>query len=70
MKRFTKALWLLAVTASVAAHGQAPVITNIAMVPRLTIASDVGVTNQIEYATKLPATNWVVLTNLLVTQSP
>jgi len=38
--------------------------------PQLTIASEVGSTNQIEYTIKLNQTNWVVLTNLLVTQSP
>jgi len=30
----------------------------------------VGVTNQIQYSTNLTQTNWVVLTNLVVTQSP
>ena len=39
------------------------------MVPRFTIQSDLGVTNQIQYCTNLNQTNWVVLTNLVVTQS-
>ena len=46
-----------------------PVITNITMVPRLTIQSTVGATNQIQYSTNLKQTNWIVLTNLVVTQS-
>jgi hypothetical protein len=44
------------------------VITNIAMVPRLTIQSPVGITNQIQYVTDLSQTNWIVLTNLVVTE--
>ena len=60
----------LALGVCVAAQAAAPVITNIAMVPRLTIASDVGVTNQIQCNDDLSQTNWTVLTNLLVTQSP
>ncbi len=39
-------------------------------VPRLTITSDPGVTNQIEVLADLSQTNWLVLTNVLVTQSP
>lgn len=38
--------------------------------PQLTILSDVGVTNEIESLTDLTQTNWLVLTNLVVTQSP
>ncbi len=52
---------------------QAPVITNITMigrVPLLTIQSPSGITNQIQYTTNLSQTNWAVLTNLLVVQSP
>jgi hypothetical protein len=43
-------------------------ITNISMVPRLTIQSPVGIINQIHYSTNLSQTNWVVLTNLAVTE--
>jgi formylglycine-generating enzyme required for sulfatase activity len=63
-------LGALALGAAVAAQGAAPVITDTAMVPRFTIQSDLGVTNQIQYCTSLNQTNWVGLTNLVVTQSP
>jgi len=48
----------------------APVITNILLLPGLKIHSEAGITNQISYATRVNPTNWVVLTNLLVTESP
>ena len=63
----TLAVWAAAV---VAAFGQTPVITNLALVPRLTIHSPLGVTNQIQYTNRLSGSNWLVLTNLVVTQSP
>jgi len=63
-------LCALALGAGMAAQGAAPVITDTALVPRFTIQSDLGVTNQIQYITNLTQTNWVVLTNLVVTQSP
>ena len=62
-------LCALALGAAMSAHGGAPVITDTALVPRFTIQSDLGVTNQIQYSADLSQTNWVVLTNLLVTQS-
>jgi len=40
------------------------------MVPRLTIQSDLGITNQIQYTANLAQSNWTTLTNLVVTQSP
>ncbi|HEX3716682.1 MAG TPA: formylglycine-generating enzyme family protein [Verrucomicrobiae bacterium] len=49
-----------------------PTITNCAMVdsvPQLTIAAEVGTTNQVLSVTDLTQTNWTVLTNLVVTQS-
>ena len=63
-------LCALALGAAVAAQAAAPTITDIAMVPRLTIQSDVGITNQIQYTNNLSQSNWAVLTNLVVTQSP
>jgi formylglycine-generating enzyme len=45
-------------------------ITDIAMVPRLTIQSDAGITNQIQRTNTLTADNWDVLTNVLVSTSP
>jgi formylglycine-generating enzyme required for sulfatase activity len=63
----------LALWAGVGAQGAALVITNITMVgatPRFGVQSDLGVTNQIQYCTNLSQTNWVVLTNLVVAQSP
>ena len=66
-------LCALAFGTSLAAQGAAPVITNITMVgatPRFGVRSDLGITNQIQCCTNLSQTNWVVLTNLLVAQSP
>jgi len=63
-------LCALALGAGVAVHATAPVISNIAMVPRLIIQSDVGVTNQIQYTNDLSQTTWAVLTNVWVTSSP
>ncbi|MCX6902490.1 MAG: SUMF1/EgtB/PvdO family nonheme iron enzyme [Verrucomicrobia bacterium] len=61
----------LLLVAGMAARGQAPVITNIALGPQLTIVSEIGVTNQILYTNRLAGSNtWIVLTNLVVTQSP
>jgi formylglycine-generating enzyme len=63
----------LVLVAGVAAHAAAPVITNITMVgvtPRFSVRSDVGSVNQIQYSTNLSQTNWLVLTNLLVAQTP
>ena len=59
-----------ALGATVAAQAAAPLITDLAMVPRLTIQSDVGTTNQIQYTNNLGQSNWAVLTNVVVTQSP
>ncbi|MCX6904093.1 MAG: SUMF1/EgtB/PvdO family nonheme iron enzyme [Verrucomicrobia bacterium] len=57
--------------AGAAARGQEPVITNIAIGPRLTILSQIGVTNQIQYTNRLAGSNaWMVLASLVVTQSP
>ena len=63
-------LCALALGAGMAAQGAAPVISDTALVPRFTIQSDLGVPNQIQYCTNLGQANWVVLTNLVVTQSP
>jgi formylglycine-generating enzyme required for sulfatase activity len=40
------------------------------LVPQLTIQSDAGITNLVLYSSNPNGTNWTVLTNLLVTQSP
>ena len=63
-------LGAMALGVCVGLQAAAPVITNIVMVPRLTIQSDLGSTNQIQYSTNLGQTNWTVLTNLVVTASP
>ena len=63
-------LCALGLGACVAADAAAPEITGIAMVPQLTIQSDVGTTNQIQYTNDLSGSAWAVLTNLVVTQSP
>ena len=65
-------LCTLAVGACLAAHAAAPVITNITLFganPRLSIQSEVGLINQIEYSTNLGLTSWTVLTNVEVAQS-
>ncbi|MEI6783524.1 MAG: SUMF1/EgtB/PvdO family nonheme iron enzyme, partial [Verrucomicrobiota bacterium] len=69
-RTINRGLCALALGSAMAAPGAVPVITDTAMVPRFTIHSDLGVTNQIQYSSNLSQTNWVVLTNLLVTQSP
>jgi sulfatase modifying factor 1 len=38
--------------------------------PHLSIQSDVGITNQIQWSPDLSESNWTALTNLLVSQSP
>ena len=68
-------LWFVAILlgATLPVSAQTPAITKITMigrVPQLTIQSPSGITNQIQYNTNLSQTNWVVLTNLLVGQSP
>jgi formylglycine-generating enzyme len=66
-------LCVLALWASMAAQGAVPVITNITMLgatPRFGVNSDLGITNQVQYCTNLSQSNWVVLTNQLVAQSP
>ena len=58
---------------AVAGSDQAPTILRITLtnrVPQLTIQSPSGVTNQIQYNTNLSSTQWSVLTNVLVGQSP
>ena len=62
-------LCTLALGAGLAAQG-AVVIANTTLVPRLTIQSGLGVTNQIQYSANLSKDDWVVLTNLVVKQSP
>ena len=53
-------------------HATPPQILRIVLTPQpeLTIYSDSSVTNTIESTTNLIHANWVVLTNLIVTQSP
>jgi len=46
-----------------------PVINSTAMLPRLTITSEAGVTNQILYSTRLKPTNWVELARIVVPAS-
>jgi len=45
-------------------------IVDIGMVPRLTIVGSIGATHQIQYCTNLNQPQWIVLTNLLVSESP
>jgi formylglycine-generating enzyme required for sulfatase activity len=63
-------IFALTLWAGVAAHGQSPAITDVSLVPRLTIQAQVAATNQIEYTTDLTQTNWILLTNLVVMQTP
>jgi formylglycine-generating enzyme required for sulfatase activity len=66
----TLALGLLPLWTGLAAQAQAPVINGIVMAPRLTIQSATNLQDQIQYTTNLGQSNWTVLTNLFVTQSP
>jgi formylglycine-generating enzyme required for sulfatase activity len=47
-----------------------PAITSIVPVPRLSVQSDVGITNQIQFLSALGASPWTAVTNLTVTASP
>ena len=63
----------LALGSGLAVQAQSPIMTNITMVgatPQFEVLSTVGLTNQIQYSTNLSDTNWAVLTNVLVAQSP
>ncbi len=65
-------LCALALGVCVAAQAAASVITNITLIgsnPCLGIRSDVGVINRVQCSTNLGQTNWVVVTNLVVSQS-
>jgi formylglycine-generating enzyme len=71
-KSLILSLRALALGVCVTAEAAAPVITRLALMPepRLTIVSDMSVTNQIQSRTNLGQGSWVGLTNLLVGQSP
>ena len=65
---FSFGLWV-----SVTVQAVAPVIVKITMVgatPQFGVQSDLGITNQIQCCTNLRQTDWMVLTNVLVAQSP
>lgn len=70
IKFFSLVLGIFPFWAGLAAHAAAPVISGIAMAPRLTIQSDTNVLNQIQFATNLSLGGWTTLTNFSVTQSP
>jgi formylglycine-generating enzyme required for sulfatase activity len=70
--------WLLWPQAAAPAAA-APRITKVVMsprapddvlVPHLTVDSDAAITNRILYSSSVSGTNWAVVTNLLVTQTP
>jgi formylglycine-generating enzyme required for sulfatase activity len=63
----------MALGACMAAQAGTLLITNISMVSgktQLRVQSDTGITNQILCKTNLSQANWVLLTNLMVAQSP
>jgi formylglycine-generating enzyme required for sulfatase activity len=62
-------LWALALCAGAATGLAADRVTDIGLVPRLTIEGTVGVTHQIQYCTDVGQPNWTVLTNVLVAQT-
>jgi hypothetical protein len=68
-ERIGAGLLAVLLLASLTSMGASPAITDQTMVPRLTIQSPAGITNQVQYRTNLTQTNWLVLTNLLVTQT-
>ena len=47
-----------------------PNMTLVGATPQFGVHSDLGITNQIQCCTNLSQPNWVVLTNLVVTESP
>jgi len=51
-------------------HAGAQQITGLDFVPRLTIQSEVGTMNIIQYTNNLAPSNWAVLATVVVTQSP
>ena len=66
-------LSVLALGAARAAEVAPPAITNLALVggvPQFAVLSDLNITNLILYSTNLSQTNWMLLTNLVVGQSP
>lgn len=69
-----RAGWLLAgCLLPLTAGANPPMISNISVgggAPELSISSDLGVTNLIETTTSIGLDSWVVLTNVLVSQSP
>jgi formylglycine-generating enzyme required for sulfatase activity len=72
-KGISSGVYAVALWAGMAAQATTLIITGITMVsgnPQLNIQSDLGITNQIQCNTNLSQTNWVVLTNLPVAQSP
>jgi formylglycine-generating enzyme required for sulfatase activity len=71
--RLRAGLVALALGTAMAAQAAAPVITNptaVGSAPRFGIVSGLGVTNQIQSCTNLNQTNWSVVTNVWVTESP
>jgi len=71
--RNATAVCALCVWTALAAHGAAPLIKSLTLTgatPHLTIQSDVGGTNQIQYKTNLTQAVWTVVTNIVVAQSP
>jgi len=69
-KRTGLALGFLAFAAWWGTEAVAQQITGLDFVPRLTIQSEVGITNQIQYTNNLAPSNWAVLATVVVTQSP
>lgn len=71
---YATALLLFLLNAAACAGMAGPlIITNVTLTStgtRLSILSDVGLTNQIQTATNLAQKTWVTLTSLVVTQSP
>jgi hypothetical protein len=72
MRTIRIGLGALVLGVGLAVEAQVPLLTNTRLVggiPQFDVLSPVGLTNQIQCSTDLGHTNWVVLTNLLVTQS-
>ena len=70
LKRTGLALGLLALSAWWGTQSLAQQITSLDFVPRLTIQSEVGTMNIIQYTNNLAPSNWAVLATVVVTQSP
>ncbi|MCX6902589.1 MAG: formylglycine-generating enzyme family protein [Verrucomicrobia bacterium] len=70
LQRMGLALGVWAVTGWLGTQLLAQQIAGLDFMPRLTIQSELGITNQIQYTNNLNSSNWAALATMVVTQSP